>query len=225
MCFMERATLTTAAVEEWRPVKGYEGLYEVSNHARVRSLDRVIIDEFIENGVPCIRKRKFKGMIRKQQLTIHGYWQVILNAKGVCIHHRVHRLVAEAFIPNPNHLPCINHKDEDRTNNLPSNLEWCDFMYNNHYGTRLEKIAHARRKIVEQLTMDGQHVAYYLGVRKLCRNTNMTLRTIQRCLYCCNRYESAYGYRWRYIDVSKDEVQLATDYSLVKYQKEDTTHT
>ena len=158
MCFMERAISTTAAVEEWRPVVGYEGLYEVSNLGRVRSLDRVIIDEFIENGVPCIRKRKFKGMIRKQQMTIHGYWQVILNAKGVCIHHRVHRLVAEAFIPNPNHLPCINHKDEDRTNNLPSNLEWCDFMYNNHYGTRLEKIAHARRKIVEQLTMDGQYV-------------------------------------------------------------------
>lgn len=103
--------------EEWRPVRGYEGLYEVSASGKVRSTKRGIILK------PC-----FDG--RKQ------YVHVNLWKDGVQKTTNVHRIVAMAFIPNPNGLPEINHIDEDKTNNAASNLEWCDHIYNSRYGSR-----------------------------------------------------------------------------------------
>ena len=111
-------------IEEWRPVVGYEGLYEVSNTGRVRSLDRYV--------KTCYGSyRLHKGKVLSPGIRPDGYLVVSLQYRMF----RVHRLVAEAFLPNPDNLPQVNHKDEDKSNNRVDNLEWCDSKYNNNYGT------------------------------------------------------------------------------------------
>ena len=111
-------------MEEWKSIPGYEGLYEVSNLGRVRSLDRY-------DGRNHFRKGKVLSLVKNTD----GYLKVLLKCNTKCKTITVHRLVAQAFIPNPDNLPIINHKDEDKTNNRVENLEWCDNYYNLMYGT------------------------------------------------------------------------------------------
>ena len=118
--------------EEWRPIEGYEGLYEVSSYGRVRSLDRYV--------KTCYEAYKLhKGKILSPAKDKNGYLKVHLCCNGKHNIIRVHRLVCKAFIPNPDNLPEVNHKDEDKTNNSVDNLEWCDHSYNISYGTRTER--------------------------------------------------------------------------------------
>lgn len=115
--------------EIWKPVKDFEGYYEVSNLGRVRSVDRIVYDTV----------RKCNRLLKGKVLTIrdngHGYKGVMFCKEHKIYNKYVHRMVAETFIPNPNNLPCINHKDEDKSNNAASNLEWCTYLYNTTYGT------------------------------------------------------------------------------------------
>ena len=120
--------------EEWKPVKGYEGLYEVSNLGRVKSLN------YNHTG---------KERIMKPEKHRDGYLRVQLYKDGKVKHFLVHRLVATAFIPNPLELPEINHRNEDKTNNVVVNLEFCSRCYNSNYGTRNVRIGAARSKAVE----------------------------------------------------------------------------
>ncbi len=195
MCFMERATLTTHANEVWRPVVGYEGLYEVSSLGRVRSLDRVHIQPSIQGG--C-QEHLYSGCILKPRLS-KGYHRVNIWKDNSMKSASVHRLVAEAFIPNPRNLPEVNHKDENPTNNNALNLEWCDSRYNKNYGTANKRRAHKLKKPIEQLTKDLVHVAYYNSIKEACRaNKDFAFGTnIRRAL---KKGICAYGYRWRYVD-------------------------
>ena len=106
--------------EIWKNVLGYEGLYQVSNLGNIKSF---------------IGKEK----ILKPSTTNNGYPGVNLTKDKKIKRYSVHRLVAEAFIPNPNNYPCVNHKDENRTNNRADNLEWCTYSYNNTYGSIQKK--------------------------------------------------------------------------------------
>ena len=115
--------------EIWRPIVGYEGLYEVSNTGRVRSLDRYVKCDYE-------KYRLHKGKVLSPGKDKDGYLSVVLSCNGKHKKIAVHRLVAQAFIPNPDDLPIINHKDEDKTNNRVDNLEWCTVKYNMNYGTR-----------------------------------------------------------------------------------------
>ena len=103
-------------MEEWKAIPGYEGLYEVSNMGNVRNVRR--------------------NTLLRLSKTNNRYVRVSLCKNGIKTGLTVHRLVAEAFIPNPDNLPEVNHKDEDKTNNNVENLEWCDHKYNMNYGTR-----------------------------------------------------------------------------------------
>ena len=118
---------------EWRPIEGYEGLYEVSNTGQVRSFDRYVK---YSNG----RIHLHKGKVLSPSIRYDGYLVVLLSYNGKHKMFSVHRLVAEAFIPNPDNLPQVNHKDEDKTNNSVENLEWCDNKYNMNYGTRKRRV-------------------------------------------------------------------------------------
>lgn len=109
--------------EIWKPIKGYEGLYEVSNLGRVRSLDREII---YKNGTKHIHK----GKILKLQYDRYGYLYIILNNKCDTKKCTVHRLVAEAFIPNVDNKPCIDHINTIKDDNRVENLRWVTYKEN-----------------------------------------------------------------------------------------------
>ena len=120
--------IITMTEEIWRPIDGYEGLYEVSNTGLIRSLDR-----FVGN------RNRIKGKILSIKIEKNGYCSVALFKYGKMKRYLVHRLVAQEFIPNTEGLPQVNHKDEDKTNNRVENLEWCTAKYNINYGSRLNK--------------------------------------------------------------------------------------
>lgn len=104
-------------MEQWKSVIGYEGFYEVSDHGRVRSLGRVIMRK---NGSPL----RIPPKVKAQCEGTHGYMVVSLSTEGITTTHCVHRLVAEAFIPNPDEKRCVNHINEVKTDNRLFNLEW-----------------------------------------------------------------------------------------------------
>ena len=114
--------------ELWKDVDGFNGWYQVSNLGSVRSCDRLIDDG-----------RLIKGKVLSQETSKDGYKRVALCRAGKHYKRFVHRLVAAAFVENPNNYPVINHIDQNRLNNVSSNLEWCTVKYNVNYGERAEK--------------------------------------------------------------------------------------
>ena len=111
--------------EIWKDIADYEGFYQVSNFGRVKSLSRYAK---CRNG-----NRSVSENILKPQPNGAGYYTVTLCKNGTIVKHLLHRIIAIAFIPNPNNLPCINHKDANRKNNSITNLEWCTHKYNSNY--------------------------------------------------------------------------------------------
>lgn len=121
--------------ELWKPVANYEGLYEVSNLGRIRSVDHF---ELINSKGGHVHKRFRKGQVLVQSFDGSGhYLHVRLQKNGLGKSRNVHRIVAETWIPNPNMFPEVNHIDENKCNNSVENLEWCDRKYNNNYGSKL----------------------------------------------------------------------------------------
>lgn len=175
--------------EIWRPIKGYEGLFEISNYGRVKSLGRWII---YNNGY----KHYYKEYVMKLHLSSRGYLRVCLQYmkhKESCL---VHRLVAEAFIPNPNNLPQVNHIDEDKTNNRVENLEWCDSSYNINYGCRNEKVSDKRSIRVNQYTLDGVFIKKWKSATEASKALGICRAGIQHVL-SGKRFKSG-GFIWRY---------------------------
>lgn len=125
--------------EEWRDILGFEGAYQISNLGRVKSLDKDI--HYMNHGTPAVLHKK--GMILKQTPDVDGYLRVSVVCEGRSKNFAVHRLVAQAFISNPENLPCVNHKDYDKTNNCVDNLEWCTVEYNNKYSNTEERRPHS----------------------------------------------------------------------------------
>lgn len=178
--------------EEWRPVVDFEGYYEVSSLGVVRSIDRYIITT---GG-----RRFVKGKLLKPRLDRYGYLRVNLVKQGYRKTYTVHRLVALAFLPNPNKLTQINHIDENKLNNRVDNLEWCTVKYNNNYGTRTERSAKSHSKPVNQYDKQGNLLHIYSSLKKAGKtfpNSNAD-NNIRDC--CKGRTKTAYGYIWRYAD-------------------------
>lgn len=119
-------------MEEWKSIPGYEGLYEVSSYGRVKSLE---ISYIKRNG---IRDHK-PEIILTPKNNGTGYFTVCLYKNKTHKYYLIHRLVALTFLPNPDNLPIINHKDEDKSNNCVENLEWCSHRYNSNYNGVLKK--------------------------------------------------------------------------------------
>ena len=134
--------------EIWKSIQGYECLYEVSNLGNVKSLDRVIKSK--HNGTTVKKGRLLTPFYEEKK----GYYQVALSKDGKEKKHRIHRLVALAFLENPFNYTDINHKDEIKTNNNVDNLEWCTRKYNNNYGTKPQRTSTTMkeryRKIMEE---------------------------------------------------------------------------
>lgn len=116
-------------MEIWKDIREYEGLYQISNLGRVKSVNRKV-----ECGVRVIT---IKEKIRKLNPNGNGYLNLLLHKEGVKKAHRVHRLVAEAFLPNPFNLPEVNHKDGNKLNNSVDNLEWCTKSHNEIHARKM----------------------------------------------------------------------------------------
>ena len=125
-------------MENWKDIKGYEGFYQVSNLGNVKSLAR---DIYYQNGI--VHRTKEKILV--PGLNNKGYQYVNLYKKGKVKSMLIHRLVAMAFLPNPENKPMVNHKDENPLNNCVDNLEWCTASFNINYGTRNIRMVQNRR--------------------------------------------------------------------------------
>lgn len=124
--------------EIWKDVVGYEGVYQVSNEGVVKRIPHY---STTKDGV----KKYLNERILCPVENFRGYYKVSLSKNGVTRQCFVHRIVAMAFIPNPNNYAQVNHKDEDKKNNSPDNLEWCDNVYNCKYGNKMDRQAESMR--------------------------------------------------------------------------------
>lgn len=188
--------------EEWKPIKGYEGLYEVSNQGRVRSLGRIMNRRTRWGN---ISEYKVAPRIMTPKPCQGGYLFLnLFDTNGVRKMHKVHRLVAEAFLPKIETRNEVNHKDEDKTNNCVDNLEWVNHKENCNHGTRNERSVQNKQKRVSQLTLDGAVVNIYSGCKEASKLTGISRTVLYNCLE--KRYgpskDIAYGYRWEYTDKS-----------------------
>ena len=171
--------------EKWKDIQGYEGMYQVSNLGRVRSFS----------------DKKKGGFLSLKRTDKGGYVYVVLCRDGIHQTKKVHRLVAEAFIKNPEGLPCINHKDEVKSNNCIDNLEWCSYKYNINYGTCLSRGVETRRKNKIGFKpvyafKDDVLVAEYDSASEAARQIDVDRTAIWLC--CSGVNKSAGGFQWSY---------------------------
>lgn len=188
--------------ELWVNIKGYEGLYQISNYGQVKSVPR----------------RGTDGRIIKPSFSGSGYLQTHLCSNGVCKSYLVHRLVALHFIDNPNNYPEVNHKDENKTNNYFENLEFCTRKYNENYGTKklrsvanhnykesaLKSAAHHNYKIVAekqakavlQFDLNNNFIKRWNSLHDIYRELNYSIGNISRV--CNNKLNKVYGYIWKF---------------------------
>lgn len=182
--------------EIWKPVKGYEGKYEVSNLGRIKSLDRII---HCKNGVD----RNVLGELKKQQKR-NGYLFTTLYKNGESKFIYIHRMVADAFLDNPYEYPCINHKDEVKTNNRADNLEWCSYSYNSTYGHARDRVEEAHRKTVIQMDLEENEIKRYSSLKEAAKAMSINYKSAHANIsgVCHGRHEIAYGFKWKYAERS-----------------------
>lgn len=164
--------------EIWKPIEGFDN-YQVSNWGRVKSL------------------WFGKERILKPTKIGKGYLAVCLY-KGRSQHCKkyVHHLVASAFLENPHNLSCINHINEVKTDNRSENLEYCDYAFNNNWGTRNERVAKAISKAVIQLSLDGTFIREWPSAREIQRQLGFRQSNISAC--CNGKYKKMNGFIWKY---------------------------
>lgn len=156
-----------------KDIVGYEGLYAITPEGEVWSY----------------RRKKFLTPVDDG----HGYLRICLCKDNERKNYYIHRLVAEAYIPNPENLPQINHRDENKTNNCLQNLEWCDAKYNSNYGTRNEKVANSNKKPILQFDLDGNFIKEWESASDVGKDAKIN---INHCLKGLQK--TAYNYTWKY---------------------------
>lgn len=163
--------------EIWKDIKGYEGKYQISNLGNVKTLKR-------------------NKILKPNKSGEYDYVILYMNGKGKI--KKIHRLVAENYIENPNGLECVNHKDENKRNNVVNNLEWCTKQYNCNYGKRNEKMSKSNSKYkIVQKNKIGVILKIWKNIWELEHNTSYNKSVIRQC--CKNRCKTAYGYKWEYM--------------------------
>lgn len=171
--------------EEWRPIAGAEDMYMVSNMGRIMSLNY---------------RNKRHCKVLKPHLH-NGYFYISLKIGYRRRSVGIHRLVAETFIPNPENLPCVNHKDENPPNNNVENLEWCTYQYNANYGTANKRRAEKGKVPILQMTIDGELVRKFDSAKEAGKSLGIDSSNITAVCKC--RQKTAGGFKWRYEDENR----------------------
>lgn len=175
-------------LEMWKPIEGYEGLYEVSNLGRVKSLKRL----------------HTKERILSYFLNRQGYQRVNLWKENQSKKYSVHRLVAKAFVDNPENKNVVNHIDENKQNNCSCNLEWVTGLENHNCGTINKRISKSltnnqkKSKPVKAFDDDGNCIGSFPSVYEASRSTGINVSSIRDCLHC--RSKHAGGYIWQFTE-------------------------
>ena len=171
--------------EVWKDISGFEGYYQVSDKGRVRSLDRKVWNAN-NNTFNSIKGRTLKPG------NVNGYKLVVLNKGGKRTSVKVHRLVAEAFIPNPKRLEYVNHKDENKSNNRLGNLEWCTAKYNVYYGENSRT-----RPVISTNILTGEQTTYP-STWEAARLGGFTQTHISSA--CRGKLKTHKGHYWQYLE-------------------------
>lgn len=172
--------------EIWKDIEGFEGMYQVSNMGNVKSLKRTIWN----SGKGCYRT--VHERILKANKNNDGYLQVQLHQDGKRERYLVHRLVATAFLPNPDNLPQVNHIDENKENNCMDNLEWVTCKENANHGTRNKKIS----KPVIGIDMVTGLIVEFPSAKEAKSKLGIAQSHICHCLK--GRQKSSGGFAWYY---------------------------
>lgn len=177
--------------EIWKDIIDYEGYYMVSNLGRIKRLTTTVNS--------CLKHNK--TITRKEHIMsptiVNRYLSVKLTKNSHTKSYRVHRLVAQSFIPNPCNLPQINHKDENKINNCVDNLEWCSAIYNQNYGTRKYKRLHSKTKEIMQIDKNENLVKTYFSLSEASRQTGISIKAISRC--ATGKSKTSGGFIWKYV--------------------------
>lgn len=172
--------------EIWKPVKGFEALYEVSNLGRVKSLPK-------QSGF-LKRKERIMSLTDNKK----GYLYVTFEANSKRTRFYVHRLVAEHFLPNPDCLETVNHKDKDRGNNCVDNLEWMSYSENNEHGECQVKAGKARRIPIYQCDLSGNIIKEWSCAKVAAEELGYSNYSgINQC--CKGKTKTYKGYVWKYV--------------------------
>ena len=172
--------------ELWKDIPEFEGLYQISNTGKVKSYRK---------------SKKYKcpdNFILKNTLANNGYVQVTLYSETKRVKKLVHRLVAEAFVPNPNSYSSVNHIDENVLNNSAENLEWCTVQYNNSYGTARTRMAITRGRMIDQFLSNGQFIARYACISIASAISGVSYSRIKHC--CKGEGSINSEYYWQYVN-------------------------
>jgi hypothetical protein len=177
--------------DDWKAVLGYEGLYVVNSCGVVKSLGRSLTRK---DGRPYNREER----VLTQHPDAKGYMKVHLCKDGKSKNAFVHRLVAQAFIPNPDNLPQVNHINEVKSDNRVENLEWVTCRENVNHGTGVFRNAIARSVPVVRISQDGG-TKWFRSASHAAEVMHIVSQGIQNC--CAHRQKTYKGYRWEYAEV------------------------
>lgn len=180
--------------EQWEDIKGYDGVYQVSNLGRVKSIDHF----------DCNKRNRIKGRILKPAIKRNGYLQIALSDRtGKSKNYYVHKLVAEAFIGNCPKDCEVNHIDENKANNNVLNLEYVSHRININHGTNLLRSAQKRRKPVLQFEKGGEYIAEFSSTIEAEKETGVWHNNISKV--CKGKAKTAGGFIWRYKWIEKQQ--------------------
>ena len=177
-------------MEVWKPIKNYEGLYEVSDIGRVRSLTRV-------DRIGRVRK----GQLLKPHSDGRGYLFVGLNKDGKCKQFHIHRLVAMAFLGEAQEGYTVNHIDENKRNNNADNLECLTRLENYRYGTAIKRMGEKHRKPIVATIIDGGQHEYYESLNAAAEALDGDRSNIGHALH--GRQNYAYGRTWKFVEAGR----------------------
>lgn len=176
-------------MEIWKSIKGFEDRYEVSTFGRIKSLSRVKVGK---SNSSFVTEEKILSLSFNKD----GYKKCSLHKDGKRYTYQVHRLVAETFIPNPNNLSQVNHKDWDRTNNTVSNLEWCSHRYNSE-NRRIKSNRAFTEYRIAQFDFCGKCIGTYDNINSASLSTDIIPSRIKLC--ADGVINQAGNYIWKYI--------------------------